>query len=149
MSLPRNPRFRLFVRLVTYIALKGFGFGIAESLVMKRSFWHSLDVAQAYALGGMLFFGIAMGVTGVVIALIFGYEPNARRFKLAIAFAVVALPALIILASVNEMMSYAYKRDLAYLLLLIAHAAVSVWISQLAARKYLVEQYASLQQGKT
>ena len=149
MNLPRNPRFRLFVRLFTYVALKSFGLGIAESLMEKRSFWHSLDVAQAYALGGMLFFGIAMGVTGVVIALIFGYEPNARRFKLAIAFAVVALPALNLIASVNEMMTYAYRRDLAYLVLLVAHAAVSVWISQIAARKYLTEQFASLQQGKT
>ncbi len=149
MNLPRNPRFRLFVRLVTYITLKSFALGIAESLMEKRSFSHSLDVAQAYALGGMLFFGIAMGVIGVVIALVFGYEPNARRFKLVMAIAVVALPAIFIIADVNDLLRYPNSHDLSDLFLPLAHAAVSVWISQIAARKYLAEQHASLQQGKT
>ena len=149
MSLPRNPRFRLFVRLVTYIALKSFALGIAKSLITKLSFVESLHAAEAVTLLGTIFIGITMGVAGVVIALIFGYEPNARRFKLAMGLAVAALPALNVIANVNELLRYPNSHDLSDLILLVAHAAVSVWISQIAARKYLAEQYASLQQGKT
>lgn len=149
MSLPRNPKFRLFMRLVTYIALKSFALGIADSLLMQRSLDYSLHMAQVYTVVGTLFFGIAFGVVGVVIAAVFGYEPDPRRFKLAMALAVVALPALLIIATVNALLRNAYGYSLSYLIVQIAHAAVAVWISQIAARKYLAEQYASLQRGKT
>ena len=148
MNLPRNPRFRFFVRLVTYIALKSFALGIAESLLEQRSIAQSLHAAETYTLLGTIFFGIAMGVIGVVIALVFGYEPNARRFKLAMAIAVAAIPALTAIGSVNGAL-ISQRYGISEFLLLVAHAAVSVWISQIAAGKYLAEQHASLQQGKT
>lgn len=149
MKLPRNPKFRLFVRLITYIALKSFALGVVDSLFWGRSLDHGLYVAQALTLGGMLTFGIAMGVVGVVIAAAFGYKPDPRRFKLAMALAVVALPALVIMIFVHDWLRYPNRYDLSLLLLFSAHAAISVWISQIAARKYLSEQYASLQRGNT
>lgn len=148
MRLPRSPKFRLFVRLVTYIALKSFALGFAESLLAQRDLDLSLHLAQAFTVAGTLFFGIGFGVVGVLIAVIFGYEPNARRFKLAMALAIVALPALLIIATVSEILRNSYGYSLEYLVLQMAHAAVAVWISQIAARKYLAEQYASLQREK-
>lgn len=149
MKLPRNPKFRLFVRLVTYIALKSFALGIADSILRQRTLDHSLYVAQGLTLLGMLTFGIAFGVVGVVIASIFGDKPNARRFKLTMALAVLALPALLIIATVSQLPRNAYGYSLSFLVVQIPHAAVAVWISQIAARKYLAEQTASLQRAKT
>ncbi len=139
MKLPRNPKFRLFVRLITYIALKSFALGILDSLFWGRSLDHSLYVAQGLTLLGMLTFGIAMGVVGVVIAAVFGYEPDPRRFKLAMALAVVALPALVIMIFVHDWLRYPNRYDISFLLLPLAHAVISLWISQIAARKYLEE----------
>ncbi|MCY4073065.1 MAG: hypothetical protein OXG60_17360 [Chloroflexi bacterium] len=149
MSLPRNPKFRLFVRLITYIALKSFALGIADSLIQQRTLDHSLYVAQGLTLMGMLTFGIAIAVVGVVIAAVFGYEPDPRCFKLTMALALVALPALVIVIFVQDWLRYPNRYDIYFLLLFLAHAAISLWISQIAARKYLAEQYASLQHGKT
>lgn len=148
MKLPRNPKFRLFVRLIAYIALKSFALGIVDSILWRRSLEHSLDVAQALTLMGMLTFGIAIAVVGVVIAAVFGYEPDPRRFKLAMALAVVALPALAIVVLVQDWLRYPNRFDISLLLLFLAHAAISLLISQIAARKYLAEQQASLHRGK-
>ncbi len=144
MSLPRNPKFRLVLRLITYIALKSFALGIVDSLFWQRSLDHTLYVAQALTFGGMLTFGIAMAVVGVVIATVFGHEPDPRRFKLAMALALVALPAFVIITFVQDGLRYPNRYDISFLFLLLAHAVISVWISQIAARKYLAEQYARL-----
>ena len=144
MKLPRNPKFRLFVRLIAYIALKSFSLGIVDSILWRRSLDHSLDVAQAITLMGMLTFGIAIAVVGVFIAAVFGHRPDPRRFRLAMALALVALPALVIAIIVQDWLRYPNRFNISFLLLLFAHAAISLWISQIAARKYLAEQYASL-----
>ncbi|MCY4540582.1 MAG: hypothetical protein OXE52_20360 [Chloroflexi bacterium] len=148
MKLPRNPKFRLFVRLITYIALKSFALGLVDSLLRQRSLDNSLNAAQAITLGGMLTFGIAVGVVGVVIAAAFGREPDPRHFKLAMALAVVAVPAIVFFTFVQQWLRYP-NSYVSSIVLSLAHATVSVWISQIAARKYLAEQYASLQRGNT
>lgn len=148
MKLPRNPKFRLFIRLITYIALKSFALGLVFSPMQDWSLDHSLDIAQATALAGMLTFGIAVGVVGVVIAAVFGREPDPRRFKLAMALAVVALPAFVFFTFVQQWLRYP-NSYVSSIVLSLAHATVSVWISQIAARKYLAEQYASLQRENT
>ena len=149
MKLPRNPKFRLFIRLITYIALKSFALGLIDSILWRRSLDHSLGVAQAIALGGMLTFGIAMAVVGVVIAALFGYEPDPRRFKLVMALAMVALPAFAVVNLVQDWLRYPNRFDVSLLFLFVVHAAITLCISQIAARKYLAEQYASLQRGNT
>ena len=147
MKLPRNPKFRLFVRLVTYMALKSFALGTADSILRQRTLDHGLYVAQGLTLIGMQTFGIAIAVVGVFIAAVFGHRQDPRRFRLALAL--VALPALVIAVVVQDWLRNPINSDLHILLLLLAHAAISVWISQIAARKYLTEQTASLQRAKT
>ena len=106
---------------------------------MKRSLSHSLGVAEVYTLLGMILFGITYGVIAVVIALIFGYEPNARRFKLSIALALTAISVLIFIAAVDNKLQYPSVYDAYDILWPLAHALVVLLISQIAARKYIAE----------
>lgn len=134
-----RPRLRMYLRMLAVGGLEGFVNGVAESIIRERSLGDSLVYAQSYAAQYMLFFGIAYAILAVIVTLVFDYEPNPRRFKRAMALALLPLAFILAAPAIQNVMRYSSSYYLSDLLHSVTHVVVIAWLSQFVANKYLRE----------
>ena len=87
----------------------------------------------------MILFGATYAIFAFIVTLMFDYEPNPRRFKRAMALAMLPLALFLGAAIIQDVVRYPASHELSDIVLAVAHILVIAWLSQFAARKYLRE----------
>jgi len=137
-----GPLLRLALRVFALTGLKSFALGVASTFIPEGqafSLSYALHMGNLTALFGTLIFGTIYVVIAIVVAIIFGSRPNARKFKLILALAMVAVTLPIIINVIENAIRYPASYELITVLWWIVHGAVVVGISQIVARKYIQE----------
>ncbi|MDE2637065.1 MAG: hypothetical protein OXI30_11945 [Chloroflexota bacterium] len=148
MQSRRIPQFRLFLRMVGLTLLWCVAVGVANHAA--EGHWPTVEHAFSF-LVTCTKAGAVLGVIALVVALAFGRVRNPRRFKLAMALCICALPAcattfiLIIIWAFSSELSIA---GYIHLLLICSNLPFALWFSQIAARKYLRDISSEKRKGR-
>ena len=135
-----GPLLRLALRVLALTGVKSFVLGVASTFIPEDqafSLSYALHMGNLTALMGTLIFGTIYVVIAIVVAIIFGSRPNARKFKLILALAMVAVTLPFIIHMIEDAIHHPASYELLSVLWWIVHGAVVVGISQIVARKYI------------
>ena len=148
MQSRRIPQFRLFLRMMGLTLLWCVAVGVANHAA--EGHWPTIGNAVAFIVECAKA-GAILGLIAVVVALLFGRVHNPRRFKLAMALCISALPvgftifSLMMIWMVSGELSFT---DVIRLLPILSNLPFAYWFSQIVARKYLRDISPETRKGK-
>lgn len=139
MNLRMTAQLRLFLRMTGLTVLWCAAVGLANHAA--EGSWPTIAQTVAF-LVNCAKAGAVLGLIAVAVALLFGRVNNVRRFKLAMALCISALPACFTFIILIMLWMYSVElsfTDVIQLLPLLSNLPFAYWFSQIVARKYLRE----------